>query len=181
MRLPKQRQPYCSRRRWDFFSSYGSRTPPLASLGGGSYIDVYRARLCEQIPPIFSSQVGGPSDLRLSASSSFSAHFQTPFERFSFWGRVAMAASPAITAALLVNRYSDDAEAHFYLTPTCRALAASNFHAPYRLPPRATPAPFRPQLATLCTTSTRGSGETGSPHTQSSGRRRSTFRRSTNA
>ena len=141
---------------------------------------MYRARLCEQIPPIFSSQVGGPSDLRLSASSSFSAH-QTPFERFSFWGRVAMAASPAITAALLVNRYSDDAEAHFYLTPTCRALAASNFYAPYRLPPRATPAPFRPQLATLCTTSTRGSGETGSPHTQSSGRRRSTFRRSTNA
>ena len=141
---------------------------------------MYRARLCEQIPPIFSSQVGGPSDLRLSASSSFSAHFQTPFERFS-WGRVAMAASPAITAALLVNRYSDDAEAHFYLTPTCRALAASNFYAPYRLPPRATPAPFRPQLATLCTTSTRGSGETGSPHTQSSGRRRSTFRRSTNA
>ena len=106
---------------------------------------MYRARLCEQIPPIFSSQVGGPSDLRLSASSSFSAHFQTPFERFS-WGRVAMAASPAITAALLVNRYSDDAEAHFYLTPTCRALAASNFYAPYRLPPRATPAPFRPQL-----------------------------------
>ena len=94
-----------------------------------------RARLCEQIPPIFSSQVGGPSDLRLSASSSFSAHFQTPFERFSFWERVAMAASPAITAALLVNRYSDDAEAHFYLTPTCRALAASNFYAPYRLPP----------------------------------------------
>ena len=181
MRLPKQRQPYCSRRRWDFFSSYGSRTPPLASLGGGSYIDVYRARLCEQIPPIFSSQVGGPSDLRLSASSSFSAHFQTPFERFSFWGRVAMAASPAITAALLVNRYSDDAEAHFYLTPTCRALAASNFYAPYRLPPRATPAPFRP-TATVCETFTRGSSDTAlSRTTQSSVRRRSTFRRSTNA
>ena len=92
-----------------------------------------------------------------------------------------MASPPTIGAALLVDRYSDDADAHFYLTPTSRALATPNFYAPCCLPPRAAPAPFRP-TATVCETFTRGSSDTAlSRTTQSSVRRKSTFRRSTNA
>ena len=142
---------------------------------------MYRARLSGQIPPSYSSQIGDPSDLRLSASLSFSPSPEPPFERFSFFGRVAMAYPPTIGAALLVDRYSDDADAHFYLTPTSRALATPNFYAPCCLPPRAAPAPFRP-TATVCETFTRGSSDTAlSRTTQSSVRRKSTFRRSTNA
>ena len=48
---------------------------------------------------------------------------ELPFERFSSLGS-GHGGSAAIEAALLVNRYSDDVETHFYLTPTRRALAS---------------------------------------------------------